>query len=76
MRQLDPAAVEWLVLRTTGEDLPAAGFEQDGDKRTLADATTRVQQLGPPWVVNHFHTLVPPNEHQRWINGAGRMWAP
>lgn len=76
MPQINPAALEWLVIRTSGDNIPEAGFAQDGDRRTLADATARQVELGIPWSVSHYFTMVPPADHQRWLNGAGAKWAP
>lgn len=77
--RIDPTREEWMVIR-----LDAAqpnGFEPhagDGGKtRFDLPTATRIQmERGRDWQVLHYHTMVNPKEHDLWLRGAGRMWAP
>lgn len=89
---LDPDTPEWLVLRTSpepphvrvhfpdGEEAKypvLAEAQAKGHRFTLARAQSEARKLGASWVVNHFHTLVTPPEHEAWLKyGKRTNWAP
>lgn len=89
MPLLNPDTAEWLVLMThpsgklflqapeATEKHSIATAQATGHRYNLAQAQNLAKKLGSPWVVNHYHTLVTPPEHEAWLkHGKRTNWAP
>lgn len=68
--------VEWEVLHVEPNGNIQRHSEGAQSRFGLTRARQIAQELGPPWVVNHYHTLVPPEKHEQWLKGAGASWSP
>lgn len=68
--------VEWEVLHVEQSGRIARYSEGAQTRFGLTRAHQIAKELGPPWKVNHYHTLVPPEEHEQWLKGTGKRWAP
>jgi hypothetical protein len=70
------ALAEWIVCHVSGTGLQIHKDDQGTNLFERGDAGRLASKLGTPWKVNHYHTLVPPHEHDLWLKGAGKRWAP
>lgn len=68
--------VEWEVLRVDKTGQIVRHNEGAQSRFGLTRANQIAKALGEPWKVNHYHTLVPPDEHEAWLKGGGKRWAP
>lgn len=78
--------VEWEIIRigkakdAEGNPIPGAAIERHSEgaqtRFGLSRAREVAKNLGKPWQVVHYHTLVPPDEHEQWLRGAGKNWSP
>ncbi len=68
--------VEWEVLHVDKAGQIIRHSEGAQSRFGLTRAKKIAKALGEPWKVNHYHTLIPPDEHEAWLKGAGRNWSP
>lgn len=68
--------VEWEVLHVDKAGNIVRHSEGAQSRFGLTRARKIAKALGEPWKVNHYHTLVPPDEHEAWLQGQGKHWSP
>jgi hypothetical protein len=67
--------VEWEIVWTAPDGLKR--HSEGAQSRFGLTRAKKIQhELGEPWMVVHYHTLVPPAEHELWLKGAGKRWSP
>lgn len=72
-------AQEWIVIKLDATAPKGYVHHMVGNQSRFeqADAERHLDKLGPGWRLVHWKTLVPPHNHQQWVNNGGKTdWAP